>query len=408
MNILVVSAWCPFPANNGSRLRAYHLMRQLAARGHRLTLLAMGQDDTDGETARVGLEPLCAGGVTLFPSRFFQPGTLKAWLGFFSPKPRMLLDTWQPEAAREIARQCHDKGHDVVLALQLGVAHYIPTDTLHPCVLDEVEVSSFVRPLSEARDLRRRLRIGLMVAKLRAHVASLAPHFKVWTAVSGDEREAILRLIGKTPAPPIEVLANGVDLDYNSSRPGDGDADTLVYNGALSFYANREAVEYFAADILPRIRKQRPSACLYVTGRTEALASDDPLRHHPAIRLTGYLEDIRPTIHGASACVVPLRQGGGTRLKILEAMALGVPVVATRRGAEGIDCEHGENILLADAPEEFAEATLRVMGDLALRRHLVAGGRRLVEECYGWARIGEQLQTLLEEAAPRQKVSVCP
>lgn len=409
MNILVVSAWCPFPADNGSRLRAFHLLTQLARQGHRLTLIALAQEDSDLEAAQNGLEPLCAGGVTLFPSHFFRPGTLRSRLGFFSSKPRMLLDTWQPEAAREIARQCHDGLQDVVLALELGVAHYIPADTPKPCFLDQVEVSSFARSLSDAPSLRRRLRIGLMLAKLRAHVASLAPVFAHWTAVSEDERRAILRLLEKFAAPSIEILANGVDLDYNTYEPERGyDPNALVYNGALSFYANREAVEYFAADIMPLIRQHRPETVLAVTGKSDALGPDDPLRRAPGVRLTGFLDDIRPTVRGAAACVVPLRSGGGTRLKILEAMALGTPVVATPRGAEGIDCAPGEDILIADTATEFAQATLALLTDPALRRRIGAGGRRLVESRYGWDRIGERLGALLEAAHDAPRETVCP
>jgi glycosyltransferase involved in cell wall biosynthesis len=401
MNILVISAWCPYPADNGSRLRAYNLLKQLAGQGHRLTLIGFGQDDSDLALAETGLAPLSAGGVRLFPSRFFRPGTMKAWLGFFSRKPRMLLDTWRPEAAEEIARQCRRDEYDVVLALQLGIAHYIPADLPHPCVLDEVEVSSFVRPLGEARSWRKRLRLGLMVAKFRAHVASLGPRFVRWTAVSDDERQAIRRLVGPRAAlPPIEILPNGVDLRHNTyESDAEYEPDTLVYNGALSFYANREAVDHFLGDILPIIHRERPQAQLRVTGRTDAVSSDDPLRRQPGLTLTGYLDDVRPAVRGAAVCVVPLRQGGGTRLKILEAMALGTPVVATPRGAEGLDARDGEEILIADAPEEFAAATLRLMTDTALRRRLSAAGRAFVERKFGWDAIAADLGRTLASVA---------
>lgn len=397
MKILVVSAWCPYPADNGSRLRAYNLIRELSAQGHTLTLIALGQDDSDLPGAQGPLEQLCAGGVRLFPSRFFQSGTWRAKLGFFSPKPRMLLDTFQPEAAREIRHQCWSSKYDVVLALEFGIAHYIPADAAVPCVLDQVEVSSFVREARESASLKKRLRLGLMVAKFRAHVASLAPHFACWTAVSMPERDAIIRLIGPRAAPLIDVLPNGVDLDYNApSLENKYDANAVIYNGALSFYANRQAVDHFVNDILPLIQHKRPDAHLYVTGRTDTLASDDPLRRHPSVSLTGYVQDIRPCVQGACACVVPLRQGGGTRLKILEAMALGVPVVATPCAAEGIDGVSGEHMVIADAPQEFADAVLRLMDDADERARIALGGRRLVEERYGWRALGAQLAQILQ------------
>ena len=396
MNILIVSAWCPFPADNGSRLRAYNIIKHLAAQGHQLTLIALGQDDSDPFSAELGLAPFCAGGARIFPSRFFQKGTLKAWLGFFSPKPRMLLDTWQPDAAREIRAQCRSKKHDIVLALQLGIAHYIPADTPIPCVLDEVEVSTYVQPWESAHFGPAKWRMGLMVAKFRRHVRSLAPRFAHWTTVSYDEQQAIVNLVGQNTDLALSVVPNGVDLAYNGYEPGAPyDPDTLIYNGALSFYANREAVEWFAQDILPRVQAQRSKARLLVTGRTDSVRPEDSLRQNPSVCLTGYLADMRPTLHGVAACVVPLRQGGGTRLKILEAMALGTPVVTTSRGAEGLEATPGRELLIADTPADFASATLRLMTEPGLRRQIAVQARVLVEERYGWAALCSALEQTL-------------
>ncbi len=397
MNILVVSAWCPYPADNGSRLRAYNLIRELSRQGHALTLIALGQDDSDLAGAQGPLELLCAGGVTLFPSRFFQSGTWRARLGFFSPKPRMLLDTFQPDAARAINRECRLGRYDVILALEVGIAHYIPADAAAPCVLDQVEVSSFVREARESASLKKRLRLGLMVAKFRAHVASLVPRFACWTAVSALERDAIIKLIGPRAAPKIDIVPNGVDLDYNApSGENNYDPNAVIYNGALSFYANRQAVDHFVGDILPLIQRKRPDAHLLVTGRTETLAPDDPLRGNSAVSLTGYVQDIRPVVQGACVCVVPLRQGGGTRLKILEAMALGVPVAATPNAAEGINAVSGEHMVIADAPSQFADAVLRLMDSPDERALIARGGRCLVEAQYDWRALGAQLAQILQ------------
>ena len=412
MKILVVSAWCPYPADNGSRLRAFHLIKRLSDAGHRLSLIAFGQDDSDLQAAEAGMRPLCAGGVTLYPSRFFRPGTLKAWLGYFSPKPRMLLDTWQPAAAREIAQQCRSGAYDVVLALQLGIAHYIPVGTRTPCVLEEVEVSSFLREWETTRSLPKKIRLGLMATKFRAHVASLASRFQLWTTVSEAERQAILKHIGTRSVPPIVVLPNGVDLAYNDWKPdAPYDPESVIYNGALSFYANREAVEDFCRETLPLLHQTHSDARLIVTGRTDALPPDDALLDTPNLHLTGYLDDIRPAVRGALACVVPLRKGGGTRLKILEAMALGTPVVSTPQGAEGIGARDGSEILIADTPQEFSQAIDRLMTEQGLRHRLAESARRLVEERFGWDAIGQDLDSQLTElaapTAPARQEPVC-
>ncbi len=393
--LLVVSFWCPDPPDNGSRLRALHLMRQLARRGHEIRLLSLAQRETDMDAARVNLAPLCPRGVTLFPSRFFRPGTARALAGFLSPRPRHLLDTHQPDFARAVARECRSGGHDAVLALELGAAHYVPADTPAPCVLDQLEVSPFVKAVREAATPRARLRRSLTLHKLRGHLRGLARRYALWTVASEAEARAVRDLVGPA-APPLQVLPNGVDLDENVPEPhAHYDPDGLVYNGAPSFAANADAARWFAEAILPIIQRQRPAARLTVTGRCDTLGTDDALRHAPGVTLTGFLEDVRPAVRGAAACVVPLRQGGGTRLKILEAMALGVPVVSTARGAEGLGVTDGEDILLADDPAAFAAAALRLMGDSALRARLGAAGRRLVESRYGWDALAEPLDAAL-------------
>jgi len=161
---------------------------------------------------------------------------------------------------------------------------------------------------------------------------------------------------------------------------------------------------------------QQPSACVRVLGqhdvgyaKLEAAVGQgggDRGQRRLAelgdgVRLSGYLEDIRPVVAGASVCVAPIRQGGGTRLKILEAMALGTPVVATSKGAEGLDVADGEHILIADGPAEFANRTLQLLRDPALRQRLAYNARRLVEEWYDWGPIGQRFVRLVEEAVQR-------
>ena len=179
-------------------------------------------------------------------------------------------------------------------------------------------------------------------------------------------------------------------LAWPSSQP-----DVLVFNGSLTYSANYDAMRWFLAEVYPRVRAQVPGVSLTITGSTQGvdlagLALDD------TVRLTGFVEDVRIPVAEANLCVVPIRQGGGTRLKILEAMALGTPVVATSKGAEGLDITDGKHLLLADEPETFARRTVAVLGNPALRHDLTANARRLVEERYDWAAIGQRFVDLVE------------
>ena len=403
MRLLVVSYWCPAPPDNGSRLRAYHLIRQLARQGNHIRLLTMTQPETDMAAAAEALASFCAAGVEMFPSRVvFQPSTIKAMLGFLTPRPRHVLEMFHAEFADAVARECQHGQYEALLALELGAAHYVPANVTIPCILDQLEVSPFVKGTQEASSMSQRVRRQLTLAKLRAHVRDLGRRYAQWTAVSEAEAKVIQALAGGA-APPIQILPNGVDLRENGFLPhAEYDQDVLIYNGALTFSANADAVRWFVAEILPMIQEAEPQMQLRVTGRNATLADNDPLRTMPGVTLTGFLPDVRPAVRSALACVVPLRQGGGTRLKILEAMALGVPVVATRRGAEGLAATPDEEILIADAPADFAAAVLRLRHDPELRGRLGAAGRRLVESRYGWDALGAQLHASLQMLASKK------
>jgi glycosyltransferase involved in cell wall biosynthesis len=195
----------------------------------------------------------------------------------------------------------------------------------------------------------------------------------------------------------ISVVPNAVDAALYRADFGPVEPDTLVFSGALSYRPNEDAMRYFSSEIFPRVLAALPNARLRITGARPARLSS--LLEHPRVEHTGYVPDVRPIVAQSSAAIVPLRLGGGTRLKILEAMALGTPVVSTSKGAEGLAVTPGEDVLLADTPDSFAQAIIRVLGWPQLRQQLSKGGRRLVETRYDWARVGGELLRLLEDVS---------
>ena len=194
----------------------------------------------------------------------------------------------------------------------------------------------------------------------------------------------------------LAIVPNGVDLEVNSGDFGAPRPDTLIYSGALTYDANFDAMAFFLRDVFPLIRARRPNVHLRITGGYQGV----PIEQLPlgtGVELTGYLDNIQLAVAQSWLCVVPLRVGAGTRLKILEAMALGTPVVSTSKGAEGLEVTHGEDILIADEPEEFANGVVRLLEDRDLRARLSINGRRLVEETYSWERCSGRLERLLVE-----------
>jgi glycosyltransferase involved in cell wall biosynthesis len=231
--------------------------------------------------------------------------------------------------------------------------------------------------------------------KNRHYERMLFPKFETITMVSERDlssvRENISHYRGR-----LEMIPNGVDVDHNRPLPGEPEPDTLVFNGSLTYNANLDAMRYFLSEIFPRIRARRPQVRLKITGRTEG-ADLNGIAGQAGVILTGFLEDIRPSVSGSYVCVVPLRIGGGTRLKILEAMALGTPVVSTSKGAEGLCVTPGKELMIANDPQAFADQTLRLLDESALRRRLARDARALVEASYSWEGISEQFCEVVEK-----------
>jgi glycosyltransferase involved in cell wall biosynthesis len=396
MHILFLSSWYPFPPDNGSRIRAFNLVKQLS-RHHDITLLSFVRGPVSKERL-AGMESYCRSAHAV-PYREFSPNRLKALIGFFSTRPRSVVDTYSREMHVLVEEVSAHDSFDVVMASQLGAAPYALLLAQRPRVFEEVELAVLHEQFSQQRNLISVARYGLTWWKLSRFIARLLPEFEGCTVVSERERDLVTRIVPAYDS--LAVVPNGVDLEANSGDFGVPKPNTLIYPGALTYSANFGAMEFFLRDIFPLVRAQCPNASLRITGRYDGV----PIERLPlgnGVELTGYLEDIRPAVAQSWACVVPLRVGGGTRLKILEAMALGTPVIATSKGAEGLDVTHGDDILIADDPDDFGQAVVRLFRDEALRARLSANGRRLAEERYSWETCARQLEQLLRQVVERR------
>lgn len=399
MKILFLSAWFPYPPDNGSRIRVFNLVRQLA-REHDVTLLAFSQSDVVSEERMREMRRDCAG-VGVVPRTPFRPGSLRSLVGFFSPQPRSFVDTFSPHMAKLVEAAVARERFDVVVASEIDMAPYATAIDVRPRILEDLELTVLREKFETQRHLHRRLRYRLMWWKTRRFTARLLRQFDGCTVVSEGEQVDVRRI---APAScPVAVVPNGVDVTDYGRDFGPPQPDTLIFPGALTYDVNFDAMAFFLEEIFPRIRAERPGVTLHITGRTEGVPVDRlPLGE--GVTLTGYLDDVRPTVAGSWACVVPLRQGAGTRLKILESMALGTPVVATSKGAEGLAVTPGEELLIADDPAAFAAQVVALLGDPAMRERIRRAGRQLVRERYDWNVIGGRVRGLIDDAAAKAGV----
>ncbi len=390
--ILFLSAWCPLPADNGSKLRIAHLLRELARR-HDVDLLAFAPESPGADALRE-LRALCTT-VELLPETPFAGRAGGRLRGLLSTTPRSVVANHSPAMAAAV-RARSGCGYDLVIASALHMAPYAMLLPETPRLLEEVELAVLREQYLAQTRLFSRIRYGLTWWKTCRYVASLLRHFASVTVVSERERMLLQPL---APAHlRLTVVPNGVDTTACAESFGAPEADTLIYPGALSYDANFDAVAHFLSAILPRIQARRPDVRLRVTGRVTP-AQIAALPSANGVDFTGYLDDVRPAVARAWAEVVPLRKGGGTRLKVLEALALGTPVVSTSKGIEGLELEDGRHVLVADSAADFAAATERLLGQPALRARLSADGREAVRECYDWRTIGGRLNDLVLETA---------
>jgi glycosyltransferase involved in cell wall biosynthesis len=395
LKILFLSAWFPTPPDNGSKIRVHNLLRTLAAR-HEISLLTFAPR---GEPLALdALKEICAE-VECVPWKPFDAA--RARRGFFSSTPRSLVDTYSPAMAELVRARAARKSYDVVIASTIEMARYAwqaPSARVleeHNCAtrLMREQYAAETQPLKRARH-------WLTWRKYAQYESRLYQQFDVCAMVSEEDARAAREL---APATPIVVIPNGVNLrDYTRDDIIAAADDTLIFNGALTYAANLDGVRFFVAEIFPLIRAQLPHARLKITGRYDGIALDG-IGTASGVELTGYLDDVRPAVRESAVCVVPLQRGGGTRLKILEAMAVGTPVVSTSKGAEGLAVTHGENILIADDPRVFADYACELVRQPERRKMLAANARRLVEEHYDWQRIGEEFESVLARAVEARR-----
>lgn len=396
MRILLLSTWFPDPPDNGARIRAHYLVRALAAR-HDLTVVAFRPegDQPSGRLAHVYGDRVTVYAVPVNPFRYVTASPI---VRFASPLPLAFVPS--REMRRVVACLVSDRPWDAVVAIQTPVAQYALLSGSIPRVLDVDTAFSYQmreRYETHGHSPLARLHHWIGWQKVHRYESRMLRKFRTCMVSAPHELAYVSALVQSTPT-SVTLLPNGVDCQHHQPGLAAAGGLGLVFNGALTYAANFDAMQFFLADVYPHIRRQVAGVSLTITGKTAGVPLS-ALRLDDTVRFSGYVDDIRPVIAGAAVCVVPLRQGGGTRLKILEAMALGTPVVATTKGAEGLDVTPGRDIIIADEPAEFATRVVQLLGDAELRANLARSARRLVVEHYDWRQIGQRFVDLVDDAA---------
>ncbi|MGH7644243.1 MAG: glycosyltransferase [Gemmatimonadales bacterium] len=398
MEVLFITAALPYPPQSGATIRTYNLLRRQARR-HRLHLIAYGDPRRDADRV-THLEQMCAS-VTVVEWRETK-GTPRYYgellLNLFSATPFVVSRFTRPAMAAAIRAALARGKIDLVCCDFVTLTLNLPRGGRWPVHLTAHNAESvlWARYLEHERNPLTRAYIWLQYRKVLGFERHGLADFPFVTCVSDVDRD---RLRALCPIPEYSVVPNGVDVDYFQPRPGAAVAHRLVFTGAMDWRPNHDAVRFFLEAILPRVKREEPRVTAVLVGREPPPWLRDLVGSRPDVTLTGTVDDMRPHLAGAAVYVVPLRVGGGTRLKILEAMAMGLPMVSTSVGCEGLELAADRDLLIADTPEAFAAATLRLLRDRELATRLGRAGRQRVESTYGWESVADSLEEAWQNAA---------
>lgn len=242
--------------------------------------------------------------------------------------------------------------------------------------------------------------IRLQGRKLRRFEEQACRYFDHHTTVSERDRQTLLKMCSSTEA---TVVPNGVDTEYFMPTGDPIDDNSLVFVGGMTWYPNLDAMTYLVDEIWHLIKKRVPGVTMNAIGRNPSEKMIEFGKANPEFRVLGFVDDVRPTIAGSAVYIVPIRVGGGTRLKILDAMAMGKAIVSTTIGCEGIGVTHGKDIMIADNPNDLAERTVQLLNDRDLRAELGHNARQTAEKVYSWEIIAPKLERVYEQVAAKRK-----
>ena len=382
MRVLYISVAYPLPANNGAKMRLWSLLRAIRAAGHEVTLACFAEPGevagTEGELRAVCVESDI---VPLSYTRLSAGGDYwKRLRAIFSSSP-FTIDRFRSSEMRvRLEQRVRDRSFDVIVCDNVFSAINLPAHAAAPVVMNSQNVEYVIlsRYVQHERNPFKALYARWEASKLRRFETAMYRRAALAMACSNVDTGLIRSLC---PGIRTAVAQNVVDVSEYAVN-AEEEPLTLVYQGGMDWFPNRDALEYFVGAIFPRVQREVPGVRLIAAGRNPAPQFRARFADVSALEFTGTLPDLRPVIAKAAVCVVPLRIGSGTRLKILEAGAMGKAMVSTTVGAEGLDFVPGKEILIADDPAEFARNVVELLRDPARRKAMGDAARRRVLQDY--------------------------
>jgi sugar transferase (PEP-CTERM/EpsH1 system associated) len=389
VRILYVCHRFPYPPKRGGKIRPFNMIRHLS-RSHEVTVCSLSRSDTESAEAQ-GIAPFCAEFHLAQVNDRVQMLRMIASL----PTPITASASYFHSArlARTINRLLAESRFDLIFVHCSSAAHYVRNVRGVPKILDFGDMDS-QKWLEYAQYKPFPLSAGYRWEGMRLHAEErqLARRFDFCTATTRAEWETLKELAVDTPN---DWFPNGVDSEFFAPAVAAYDADTIVFVGRMDYYPNQQSMFDFCANVLPRLRAQRPTVKLQIVGAAPSPAVWR-LGELPGVTVTGSVADVRPYVTRAALTVAPLRIARGTQNKILEAMAKGVPVVCSHVAARGVDAVSGTHLLATGTPEETCAAILGILEHPRERARLADAARARVLSHHAWANSMKRLDAIID------------
>jgi sugar transferase (PEP-CTERM/EpsH1 system associated) len=395
MRILWLKTEVLHPVDKGGKIRTYNMLKELK-REHHVTYLTL-DDGTASAADKENASEYCHELVCIPHARRekFTPGFYyELFLNLVSPNAYAIKKYESRAMRREIVERDRQGAFDLLVCDFLAPAVNVPAELSTPAVLFQHNVEAMIwkRHYEVQSNPVKKAYLYGQWQKMRRFEREMCRRFDSVIAVSADDREQMKNEYG---AEAVFDVPTGVDVEFfqpnNKVKPV---PNSLVFTGSMDWLPNDDAIRYFTREIMPLIKSKVPDVKLTVVGRNPAPALVDLSKEDPSLIITGRVDDVRPYMENAAAYIVPLRIGGGTRLKIFEAMAMEKAVVSTTVGAEGLPLTDGVELLLADEPATFADAVVRVLSDDVQAKALGQRAATVVRENFGWQQVTERIMSI--------------
>ena len=403
MRILWLKTELLHPVDKGGKIRTYQMLKQLK-RSHHITYLTLD----DGSATSIDREKaseycdelLCVPHKTIekFSSGFY----VELLENLFSSLPYAIQKYKSEEMSRRIGSLTSANTIDLIVCDFLAPAINMPSSVTCPTILFQHNVEAMIwrRHFEIQKNPVKKGYLKSQWRKMFKFECAAVNRFDNVVAVSEEDLTTMRESYN---AQDVFAIPTGVDTEF--FRPfdrGKSEPNTLVFTGSMDWLPNQDGIKYFLEEIMPLIKRRIREVRLIVVGRNPPSALIEQSQHDKSIVVTGRVEDVRPYMENASAYIVPLRIGGGTRLKIFEAMAMEMPVISTSIGAEGLPVVHGEDLLLADSPEAFANAVVDVLSSEATAQRLGSTAARTVRKKFSWRQVADVFERISIECVAQK------